>query len=99
MLFKDSGIAEWFTLSRQKNSYVIHDGLNPLLVKEICNDVRNSMSTFMFDEITTKQNKKQMDVLLRYFSKTTNLVDRRYLLSSFFARTPVDFAVEKSQDF
>ena len=72
-----------------------------MLVKEICNGVRNSTSTFtlMFDETTIKQ-KKQMDVLLRYFSETTNLVETRYLylLSYFFARAPADFVVGKFQD-
>ena len=95
LLFKnmlhDSGIVERFTLFRQKASYVIRDGLSPLLVREIC-------YTLMFDEITTKQNKKQMDVLLRYFSKTPNLVETRYLLSFFFTRAPADFVVEKFQD-
>ena len=38
-MFPDSGIAEQFTLSRQKASYVICDGLSPLLAKEIWNDV------------------------------------------------------------
>ena len=85
-MFLDSGIAERFTLSRQKTSYVICDGLSPLLSNEICNDVGNSMSTFilMFDETTTKQNKKQKDILLRYFSETTNLVGSRCLLSFFW---------------
>ena len=98
-MFLDSGIAERFTLSRQKAFYVIRDGLSPLLVKEICNGVRNSTSTFtlMFDETTIKQ-KKQMDVLLRYFSETTNLVETRSLLPFFFARAPADFVVGKFQD-
>ena len=36
--------------------------------------VHTSAFTSMFDETITKQNKKQMD-MLRYFSKTTNLVE------------------------
>ena len=52
----------------------------------------------MFDETTTKQKKKQIDVLLRYFSETTNLVETKYLLSFFFARVLADFVVEKFQD-
>ena len=51
----------------------------------------------MFDETTIKQ-KKQMDVLLRYFSETTNLVETRSLLPFFFARAPADFVVGKFQD-
>ena len=104
MLFKkkfpDSGIAERFTLSRQKAAYVICDGLSPWLGKEICSDVQNSTTTFalMFDETKTIQNWKQMDVLLKYFFETTNLVETRYLLSFFLERTPADFVVEKFQD-
>ena len=51
----------------------------------------------MFDETTTKQ-KVQMHILLRYFSKTTNLVETRYLLSFVFTRAPADFVVKKFQD-
>ena len=84
------------TMELLSDSYVICDGLNPLLAKEICNDVRNGTSTFplMFDETTTKQ-KIQMDILLRYFA---NLLETRYLLCFFFARAPADFVVKKFQD-
>ena len=67
-LFKRcSLIAELFTLSRETAFYVICDGWSSWLVKQICSDVRNSTSTFtfMFDETTTKQNNKQMNMLLR----------------------------------
>ena len=95
-MFHDNGITERFTVFRQKASYVICDWLNPLLAKEICNDVRNSTSTFtlMFDETSTKQ-KIQMVILLRCFS---NLVETRYLLSFFFTRAHADFVVKKFQD-
>ena len=38
-IFPDSGITERLILSKKKASYVIRDGLSPLLAKEICNDV------------------------------------------------------------
>ena len=67
--------------------YVIRDGLSLLLAKETCNDVQNSTSTFllMFDESMTKQKRKQLD-MLRHFSKTTNLVETRYLLPFLWKR-------------
>ena len=68
----------------KKLFYVIRDEVH-YLAKEICNDVwKSTFETFtlMFGETITKQNKKQME-MLRYFSKTANLVETRCLFFSF----------------
>ena len=44
----------------------------------------------MFDETTTQQNKKQMDVLIRFWDEDQNLVVTRYLSSLFFARATAE---------
>lgn len=66
-VFSDSAVAKKFTWCRQKVPYVASTGLALLLAKKICSEVAESLSVFtMFDEATTVQNNKQMDILLRY---------------------------------
>ena len=86
--FSDSNIAKGFTMSRQKASYIVSDGRAPLLGKRLCNDIASSDGTFtvMFDETTTVQNKKQMDVLIRYWSESEGLIVTQYLMFMFFGR-------------
>ena len=65
----DSEISKQFSLARQKASYIIQDGIGPLLENDLC---RNSLKaegafTLMFDAATTLQRKKQMDILIHSF--------------------------------
>ena len=41
----------------------------------------------MFDETTTNQNRKQLDVLIRYWSNERKQIVSKYLTSVFFGRT------------
>lgn len=61
-----------FTLCRTKASYVMSDGIQPLVVKMLVDDLCKSEAaiTLMFDETTTVQVKKQMDILVRYWSES-----------------------------
>jgi len=91
-MFPDSAIANKFAMSRQKASYTISDGIGPFLEKEIIEDVRKSDACFtlMYDETTTSQTKKQMDLLFRYWSNTENKVVTKYFSSLFFGRAKAD---------
>ena len=59
-----------FTLSRSKASYVISDGLGPYFQELLCQTLRKEGNpyTLQFDETTTIQNQKQMDLLVRFWS-------------------------------
>ena len=87
-MFPDSQVAKQFSMSRQKASYVLQDGLGPLLSKWLVTSINTSEGTFtlMFDETTTLQNRKQMDLLVRFWDEEQNLVTTRYLTSLFFGR-------------
>ena len=87
-MFSDSEIAKAFTMGRSKASYVLQDGLGPLLAKWLCENVSESEGTFslIFDETTTNQRQKQMDLLLRYWDEKINLVVTKYLRSLNFCR-------------
>ena len=75
-MFSDSNIFKGFTMSRQKALYIASNGLGPLLGKSLCNDIASSEETFtvLFDDKMTKQNKKQMDVLICYWKESEGLI-------------------------
>ncbi|XP_065640869.1 uncharacterized protein LOC124819158 [Hydra vulgaris] len=91
-MFPDSKISQCFTMSRQKASYILQDGLGPLLEKRLCNSITLSQGAFtlMFDETTTSQQRKQMDLLCRFWSEDENQVVTKYLTSLFFGRATAE---------
>lgn len=94
-MFPDSQVAKAFTMGRSKASYILQDGLGPLLSKWLCQTVAKSegLFTFIFDEATTNQKKKQMDLLLRFWNEELNQIVTRYLGSLYFGRaTAADLA-------
>ena len=80
-------IADGFSMSRSKISYLLSDGLGPAYSKMLLYDVKNSRNSFsiQYDETTQAQVKKQMDLLIRYWSPEHDEVWCRYYKSSFFA--------------
>lgn len=52
------------------------DGVGPLMLKMLVEDLCNSEAAFtlMYDETTTVQVKKQMDILVRYWSESEQSV-------------------------
>ena len=63
-------------MSKSKLPYIFQEGLGSVLVKWTCQSVHRSSSCFTirFDEATTKQKIKQMDILVRYWDKEKHLV-------------------------
>ena len=95
-MFAYSPTAAAVTFGRSKASYIFSDGLGPFFARELCNEVKNSDSCFtiLFDETTTAQGKKQMDILLRFWSDSKNEVITMYLTSFIFARTSAQHITE-----
>ena len=86
-MFPDSKIAAGFSLSRTSASYMIGEGLAPCFKTVIIEDLKKSNLPFTmhFDETSTAQVKKQMDMTLRYCPPTHNEVWVAYYTSLFFA--------------
>jgi len=57
-----------FSMSRTKAFYTVADGIGPMVLKQINEKLQKTDTCFtlLFDETTTVQNKKQMDVLVRF---------------------------------
>ena len=91
-MFPDSNIANLITMSRRKISYVLQDGLGPLLLSWLCDNILKSTGcyTLMFNETTTEQNQKQRDLLIRYFNETEEKVVTKFLGCVMFCRATAD---------
>ena len=85
-MFPDSKVAENFILSCTSASYTIGQGLSPYFTKVIKDDPLESKLPFSvhFDETTTKQVKKQMDLTLRYLSPRHKEIETVFYTSLFF---------------
>ena len=69
-MFPDSKIANDMKLQRTKMAYLACHGIAPFLEREFRSDVLNSKLCFSitFDETTTVQTKKQLDIGIVYWS-------------------------------
>lgn len=82
----DCEISNGMKLCRTKMSYSISHGLGPFFQSELCKDVRNSGSPYglCFDETTSVQVIKQLDIYIRFYDLVRHQVTVRYLTSLFW---------------
>lgn len=72
-IFPGNVVAENFTMSRSKVSYLISDGLGPYFKKDLCMKVSASPGyVIQYDETANSQVRKQCDILIRYWSEEKN---------------------------
>ena len=96
-MFVDSTIAQHMTMSKTMVSYMMGYGLGPHFLQMTVDGPHflqmtvdgilsspNTYYTIHFDETTTVQVKKQMDVLVRYFSETNGEIKVRFLKALVF---------------
>lgn len=76
-------VSNGLTLSATKASYGISHGLPPYFHGTIIQDMKNSWYSLLVDETTTRQNLKQFDIHVRFWSPTQQQIMRRHLTSSF----------------
>ena len=67
-MFSDSEIAKQFPMASQKASHVIQNRIELLLENDRCRSLSKPEGAFilMFDETTTVQRKRKMDMLVRF---------------------------------
>jgi len=78
LMFPSDPIARDFTCGPNKVSYLITHGLAPYFKELLLQDIRKSSTgyTIHYDETTTSQVKKQMDIIIRFWSCCSNDCDR-----------------------
>lgn len=93
--FPDSVIARNLSIQSKKMSYIVAFGLGPYFTEQIVQEIKEGPSYFTlhFDETVTAQVKKQMDLLVRYWSHTCNEVQVAYLTSVMFGHAKADTVV------
>lgn len=83
-MFPDSKIAQQFNIQSKKMSYVMSHGIGPYfhqaLVKEL---KRVDKFVLCFDESTNTQNKKQLDLIVKFWSHDGGMVVTRFYKSIF----------------
>lgn len=85
-MFPGHCVSEQFSMSRTKVSYLISDGLGPYYRREMCDSIRDTGTayTLQYDETGNSQNRKQCDILVRYWSEEMGQVCVRFLKALFF---------------
>ena len=81
-------ISNQFQLGGSKASCVVSDGRSPCILDETVKNIKTCGTgyTAMFDETTANQNRKQLDVLIRYWSIETKQIVSKCLTFVFFGR-------------
>ena len=89
--FPDSSIAKNVSIGATKMSYLVSYGLGPYFNEMTIKDIvqGNSYFTLHFDETITAQVKKQMDLLVCYWSEVDDRVKVTYLMSIMFGHAKV----------
>ena len=79
-------VAEHFSMSKSKVSYLLSDGLGPHYRREMCASICETKSVFtlQYDETVNTQNRKQCDLLLRYWSETAGEIRVQFLKALMF---------------
>ena len=82
-MFPDSGIAQKFTLSPAKLAYTIVHGIAPYFSEQLLQSIQECpYFVACFDEaLNAVAQKGQMDIVIRFWDGSTNLVATRYLMS------------------
>ena len=89
-------IAERFSLSKSKASYIVSEAIRPFLIETIVKEVidGNLGYVLMFDETTTAQQCRQMDILIRFWSSIEGEVSVRFLKAVHFGHATADIVSE-----
>ena len=84
-MFPGNVVAENFSMSRTKISYLISDGLGPFFRKELCAKVSLSPGyVIQYDETANSQVRKQCDIIVRYWSEEKGQVVAQFLKAAMF---------------
>ena len=93
-MFPDSKIAQSYKQSSTKIKYVIQYGMAPYVVELLLKGFENKSFTFIFDETTTSQIRKQLDGYVRFWSSDSNQISTRYCGSIFLGYCDANHMLE-----
>ena len=87
-MFTDSAIAENYSCAETKSRYLVTHGLGPYFHQQLRDSVKGLKYVLMFDETMNVKNQlKQLDLYVRYWDPTENIVMSRYWQSTFLGHS------------
>ena len=88
-MFPDSHIAQQFNIQSRKMSYVMSHGIGPYFHRQLIKEIKsNEKFSLCIDEQTNVQNKKQLDLLVKFWCHDEGLVVTRYYKSILLGHAP-----------
>ena len=99
LMFPDSKIAQAYQQADTKVHYVIKYGIADHVKQGLIDDAATTPYSFLSDETTTSQVKKQYDAYLIYWSKKTDMVEHAYCGSLFVGHCAADDLVDHYREF
>ena len=98
-MFPDSNIAKSYSMADTKVQYTVKFGIAENLKKKLIYDVKKVPYSFLFDETTNINVKKQYDAYLSYWSKHHDQVVCAYMGSLFVGHCNAENLVEHYEEF
>ncbi|XP_065091912.1 uncharacterized protein LOC135712784 [Ochlerotatus camptorhynchus] len=92
------GVPSDFSLGRCKARYVITDALAPYFREQQLIEIRSSHYTLCYDETTNAAGKKELQILLRYWSQKQSRVVIMYLETFFIGSAKAEDVLQKLND-
>ena len=98
-MFENNPIVAGYSMGETKVAYIIKFGIADYLKKKLRLDVDNVPFSFLFDESTTSQIKKQYDAYVIYWSDKLGRVSHAYCGSIFVGHCTSDDLVNHYEQF
>lgn len=84
-----------FSLSRTKARYLICDALAPYFISHMIKDIGDSYYVLCFDETCNAASKKELQVLIRFWSEDKNMVVSSHLQTFFIGKATGEIIASK----
>jgi hypothetical protein len=84
-----------FKLSRTKFRYILNEALGPHCHELLLKDMKNRLFTLIFDETTNVSSKKQLSIMVRYFSESLGKIVIHHLQTYFMGSATGQLIFEK----
>ena len=83
-----NGFSEQFSLWPSKTQYLITEALGPYFHKQMLNDVQHSdvLFSLLFDDISNVKSKKELQIRIRFWSRTENMIVCKHLVTYFLGK-------------
>lgn len=90
-----NALPKGFSMSRSKMKYIITDAIGPYFQQQLYKDVTNEYYSIIYDETTNSSGNKELQILIRYYSSSKNMVLSQHLVTYFIGKASAEILFEK----